>query len=93
MIARTSMDIAVAARAARIEHELSQESLAQRAGVSRKWLIDFEAGKPSVELHLVLRILAALNLDIHLTESPPGVTKSRGAVDLDALIDEHRRTA
>jgi len=40
---------------------LSQDRLARSAGVSRKWLSEFERGATTaVELPLVLRVLAAL---------------------------------
>jgi predicted transcriptional regulator len=33
-----------------------------RAGVSRKWVYEFEAGKPAAELQLILRVMDALGL-------------------------------
>lgn len=37
---------------------LSQSALADRAGVSRRWLIEFENGKPSVDMSKVLDCFA-----------------------------------
>ena len=50
---------------------LSQEAVAIRAEVSRKWVSEFERGKPSADLSLVLRLLAALGLqvEVHSPES------------------------
>ena len=46
---------------------LSQDLLARSAGVSRKWLSEFERGATTaVELPLVLRVLAALGLAVEI---------------------------
>ncbi len=75
MAVRSIRDIAVAARGRRQELGLSQAELARRAGVSRKWISEFETGKPTAELGLVLRVLDELGfrLDLHGESS----TKSR----------------
>jgi HTH-type transcriptional regulator / antitoxin HipB len=67
---------------------MSQAQLADRAGVSRKWIYEFEAGKPSAELGLLLRVLDALDLALELTR---GADATAETVDLDAILDEHRR--
>jgi HTH-type transcriptional regulator/antitoxin HipB len=90
----TIRDIAAAARGRRKSLGLSQADVASRARVSRQWINEFEAGKPTAELALVIRLLDALALRLSLDErdagvrtpQPPGV----GAVDLDALLDEYR---
>jgi len=83
-------DLASAARGRRIELGLSQAELARRAGVSRDWVNSFEAGKPTVELLLVLRILEVLGLRMNISGSagPPEPLPARSA-DLDALLDEY----
>lgn len=71
---------------------MSQAELAARAGVSRKWVYEFEAGKPNAELGLLLRVLDALDLVLEVTPAEHAEAASRSeVVDLDALIDEHRR--
>jgi HTH-type transcriptional regulator / antitoxin HipB len=55
-------------RGMRLEQGLSQESLAERAGVSRKWISEFERGNPNAQLGLVLAVLDALQL--RLTAHP-----------------------
>ncbi|MBV9040759.1 MAG: helix-turn-helix transcriptional regulator, partial [Acidimicrobiia bacterium] len=62
MRARSSIDIATAIRSRRLELGLSQASVADRAGVSRKWVSEFESGKPTAELGTLLRVLDALGL-------------------------------
>ena len=69
----------------------SQAELAARAGVSRKWIYEFEAGKPNAELGLILRVFDALGLVLELGNDERVRTGASGKMtDLDALIDEHR---
>jgi y4mF family transcriptional regulator len=60
---------------------LSQTALAERSGVSRRWLSDLETGKPTAEVGLVFRVLAGLGL-MMLAEPLP-----HQDIDLDALLD------
>lgn len=69
-------DLQVLVRNRRQERGLTQVELAERAGVSRKWVYGFENGAPGrVELALVLRVLAALDVTID----------ARGAEDEDVV--------
>jgi HTH-type transcriptional regulator/antitoxin HipB len=87
-------DLAAAARGRRLDLGLSQAELAARARVSRQWVNEFEAGKPTAELGLVIRLLDALGLRLTLDERGDG----RGGdqpprprtVDLDALLEGYR---
>ncbi|MGH2928488.1 MAG: helix-turn-helix domain-containing protein, partial [Solirubrobacteraceae bacterium] len=72
---------------------LSQAEVARRARVSRQWISEFESGKPTAELALVIRLLDALGL--YLSLEPRGTTGEAqsplvATVDLDALLDKHR---
>ncbi|MCB5275971.1 hypothetical protein BJG92_03526 [Arthrobacter sp. SO5] len=58
-------------RARRQERGLSQQSLAEATGVSRKFLIDLEAGHERAELGKTLAILAALGLALEATDPIP----------------------
>ncbi|SDY73574.1 helix-turn-helix domain-containing protein [Herbiconiux ginsengi] len=51
-------------RELRLERELTQAELAERAGVSREWLVAFENGKPSVDLARVLDVIGALGMTL-----------------------------
>jgi len=91
MTVRSIRDLASAVRGRRIDLRLSQADLASRAGVSRKWIYEFEAGKPTAELGLLLQVLDALGLAIELASSGDAHGGGEGVtVDLDAIIDEHR---
>jgi len=87
-------DVAAAARGRRLELGLSQSELATRARVSRQWISEFESGKPSAELGLVIRLLDALGLRLNIDElagSTRGHQPPRSeTVDLDALLEDYR---
>jgi HTH-type transcriptional regulator / antitoxin HipB len=88
---RSIRDLAAAVRGRRIDMGLNQADLASRAGVSRKWIYEFEAGKATAEFGLILRALDALGLVLDLTANDDAATPQTGAtVDLDALLDEYR---
>lgn len=84
---RTIKDAANAVRGRRLELRMSQNELARRAGVSRKWVNEFEAGKPAAELHLVIRVLDAIGFRLALDDRPD--PDHGDGIDLDALLEEH----
>ena len=81
-------DVAAAERGRRTDLKLSQAELARRAGVSRKWISEFEAGKPTAEFGLVIRVLDELGIALELI-SDEDADPSRVAkrVDLDDLLN------
>jgi HTH-type transcriptional regulator / antitoxin HipB len=84
-------NLAAAVRGRRRDLGLTQAELATRAGVSRKWVYEFEAGKPSAELRLILRVLDALGLTLELGyQDDTRATAGGTLADLDGLIEEHR---
>jgi HTH-type transcriptional regulator/antitoxin HipB len=83
-------DLAATVRGRRQEFGLSQGQLAAHAGVSRDWINQIEAGKPTAEFGLVLRLLDALDLRLDLVPRGKGLDNSaRGSVDLDNLLDQY----
>lgn len=91
MAIRSIHDLAAAIRGRRTDLGMSQVELAKRTGVSRKWIYEFEAGKPAAELGLLLRVLDALGLGIELMILSDGNAEAtETTVDLDAVIDEYR---
>lgn len=79
-------------KAQRKARAMSQEGLARRLGVSRLWINEFEGGKPTARLDLVLRARAELGITLaaqidekvrsqDLIETPTDV------VDIDAIAD------
>ena len=91
MALRSIRDIAAVVRGRRLDLGLSQAQLARQAGVSRKWISEFESGKSTAELGLVLRVLDALDLSLELVEQADlSRDQSRGAIDLDAVLEQLR---
>ena len=76
---------------------MTQQQLARAAAVGRQWIVEIEAGKPRAELGRVLRTLAALDLSLTIHgEGIPEVRQSGKpiqAIDLQAILDAHRRTS
>jgi HTH-type transcriptional regulator / antitoxin HipB len=92
----TLRDLTLVAKGRRLALHLTQAEVADRAKVSRQWLNEFERGKPTAEIQLVLRLLSAL--DLRLSVDVPGEAEvggagrtGRGRVNLDVLLDAHRR--
>jgi len=94
MLLRTPIDLGFAIRDRRRRLNLDQDDLAKRVGVSRKWIIDVEKGKPRAELGLVLRTLDALGLRLALsadqTPSPEGSGEPVPSVDINKVIERAR---
>ena len=92
---RTPHDLGAAARGRRQTLKLSQAEVAAAAGVSRAWVTEFEAGKPTVELGRVLALLEALDLTLDLRapgETPAQRSPRTGtSPDLDSLMEEYKR--
>ena len=59
-----------AIRNLRKDQGLTQQDLAERAGVSAQWLSGAENGKPTVEVGLVFRVLRALGCSLSIADEP-----------------------
>ncbi len=70
---RSARNLGAAVREARRQHGLTQQELAQRAGVSREWLGRLEQGHARLELQLVLNTLAAAGLVLEVSDDDPAV--------------------
>jgi HTH-type transcriptional regulator/antitoxin HipB len=90
MKARSIKDLAAAVRGRRLDLGMNQSQLARRARVSRKWIVEFETGKPTSEFGLVLRVLDALGLELDVSPTERAGSRTRDTVDLDAILEEHR---
>ena len=98
MILRTPLDLGSAIRDRRQKLNLDQDSLARLIGVSRKWIVEVEKGKPRAEIGLVLRTLEALGLKLWLkTDQPDGdVAMATGSSvpakgSIDKVLDRARK--
>ena len=66
----SARDLGAAARQRREALGLTQQSAAELAGVTRDWLLNFEAGKPGVSLSRVFTVLNALQLRLEVGNEP-----------------------
>lgn len=64
-----SETLAELVRELRKQSGLSQEALAQHAGVGKTVIYDIEHAKPSIRLNTLLKVLHVLNIKVRL-ESP-----------------------
>lgn len=87
---RAAHDLAAAVRGRRKDLAISQAELARRAGVARKSIGALESGKTQPELALMLRVLEPLGLVLEIGRDADARARHR-AVDLDAVLEEHRR--
>lgn len=66
----TPADIGSAVRRARKAAGLRQDDLAGLAGVGTRFLIELEAGKPTMRLDKLLAVLATLGIDLYVDGAP-----------------------
>lgn len=62
----TSIEIGNIIRATRKAQGLRQDELAGAAGVGLRFVVDIEAGKPTVQLSKVLQVLHALGCTVEI---------------------------
>jgi len=88
---RRADDIAGLIRSRREALGLSQQALAKRLTVSRKWVNEIEQGNSNAKLGLVMRALNELGIDLYgqtadvQQSHPPAATS--GEIDIDAIAD------
>lgn len=69
-IIHSTQQLGQALRAARKQLGLTQSQLALAAGVGSRFIVDLEAGKPTLRLETVLRVIKALGGEIDLSGLP-----------------------
>jgi y4mF family transcriptional regulator len=67
---QTPQQLGEAIRTARKQLALTQPQLALAAGVGVRFVVELEAGKPTVQLALVLRVIQAFGCEIHIDGFP-----------------------
>ncbi len=95
---RTVEELGAAIRHRRRQLNWDQQSLAERVGVSRQWIVEIEGGKPRAEIGLLLRTLRILDLQLEISSEPESmVTRVEGRhrrldldFDIDAVIERAR---
>jgi HTH-type transcriptional regulator/antitoxin HipB len=74
---RSPQQLGRALRAARKQLALTQPQLALAAGVGVRFIVDLEAGKPTLRLENVLRVIDALGGEIQLSGLPAVAIEDR----------------
>ena len=85
----TPRDVGNLVRDRRHDLRLTQQQLADRAGVSRPWLASVEAGHPRAELGKLLSLLAELELVLDLSVPQDAPAAQLPTVDLNAVLARH----
>ena len=75
---RSPQQLGAALRAARKQLKLTQPQLALAAGVGVRFIVELEAGKPTVRLENVLRVIDALGGEIQLSGLPAFASPGQG---------------
>lgn len=71
---RSTQQLGQTLRVARKQLGLTQSQLALAAGVGVRFIVDLEAGKPTLRLETVLRVIEALGGEIKLSGLPLSTT-------------------
>lgn len=77
---RSPQQLGDALRAARKHLALTQPQLALAAGVGVRFIVDLEAGKPTLRLENILRVIDALGGEIRLLGLPSDAAESQHKV-------------
>jgi len=88
---RRAEDIAGLIKARREALGLSQQALAARLTVSRKWVNEIEQGNSNAKLGLVLRALNELGIDLYGQTAPTNEARPAPEpvddIDIDSIAD------
>lgn len=74
---RSPQQLGDALRAARKQFGLTQPQLALAAGVGLRFIVDLEAGKPTLRLENVLRVIDALGGELQLSGLPSATAEDQ----------------
>lgn len=92
---RTPLDLGLIIRDRRRKLGLTQTALAEKAAVGRQWLVAVEQGKARAEIGLVLRTLAALDIELSAGgNGQGGMTATAGAIPVspvDDVVSAHKK--
>lgn len=91
---RTATDLGAFIRERRVKLGMDQSDLAEKAGTSRKWIVEVEQGKPRAEIGLILRTLKTLGVSLDIAVDH--VQKSSAAnlprsLDINKILDSLKK--
>ncbi len=91
---RTATDLGAFIRERRVKLGMDQSDLAEKAGTSRKWIVEVEQGKPRAEIGLVLRALKTLGVSLEIaidrTQKAHAASQS-GNVDINHILNSLKK--
>ena len=87
MVVHTTGELAAIVKEQRGRLGWTQTELAQRAGVNRRWVSEFEADKPTAQIGQVLKVLNALQINLSLDTEIAQADQDTKAVDLNELMN------
>jgi HTH-type transcriptional regulator/antitoxin HipB len=94
MLIRTATDLGAFIRERRTKLGIDQKGLAEKAGVSRKWIVEVEQGKPRAEIGLILRTLKTLGVSLNLIaedrHKTSAASESRN-VDINRILESLKK--
>ena len=74
----TPQQLGSALRAARKQLDLTQPQLALASGVGVRFIVELEAGKPTMRLNAVMRVIASLGGELQLLGLPSAANNEMG---------------
>ena len=91
---RTAIDLGAFIRERRIKLGMDQSDLAEKAGTSRKWIVEVEQGKPRAEIGLVLRTLKTLGVSLDIAVDrieKTSIASESGNVDINKILNSLKK--
>ena len=93
---RTPVDLGGVIRDHRTKLGLDQKTLAQKAGISRQWMVEIEKGNPGASIGLILRTIRVLGVSLAADDEIPPKLKqaslsSDSSIDIDSIVESARR--
>ena len=86
MIINSARELGTLVRSKRRKREWSQKELAAQVGVSPLWISNFERGKSTAHIGLVLRTLKTLGVKLHVGDERQENPVTTATADLNRLF-------
>lgn len=83
---KTARELGMRLKEARLEQRITQKELADRIGTSRRWVVQLEKGKSTLQVGLVLRAITALGLECNVRDRASADSEPASS-DLADILD------
>ncbi|MCK5745979.1 MAG: helix-turn-helix transcriptional regulator [Oricola sp.] len=84
---RTAKHVGAAIRDWRKKRGLDQAELADKVGVSRRWIVQVEKGKPRAAQNLVLKTFDALGVSLKIADATVRGGDNADGFDIDIIVE------